>query len=96
MVANANCYYRINDNLTWNNISISVTGSSMQASIPSQPNGTIIAYYISLTDIYGYESGILPIAANLTPIKNANLPYFILVGYELLVEEDSTNKQMTE
>ena len=36
----------------------------------------------------GNESGVTPIASNLTPINNANLPYFIMVGYEVMEEED--------
>ena len=62
--------------------------SSFTTTIPAQPNGTVVSYYISLTDNYGNESGITPVAANLMPINNANLPYFILVGYELVSEED--------
>ena len=34
------------------------------------------------------ESAVTPIAANLTPINNANLPYFIMVGFEMIEEED--------
>ena len=62
--------------------------SSFTATIPAQPNGNIVSYYISLTDNYGNESGITPIAANLAPLKNANLPYFIMIGYDLVQEED--------
>ena len=59
-----------------------------QATISGQPDGTVIAYYISLTDIYGYQSAITPMAANISPVNNANVPYFILVGYNLVAEED--------
>jgi hypothetical protein len=48
----------------------------------------VIAYYISLSDNYGNESGITPMAANLSPLENANVPYFIMVGYDLVEEED--------
>jgi hypothetical protein len=65
--------------------------SSFSATIPAQPNGTVVAYYLSLTDNFGNESAVSPIAANLTPIKDANLPYFILIGYELMQEEDFDN-----
>ena len=27
-------------------------------------------------------------AANISPVNNANVPYFILVGYNLVAEED--------
>ena len=86
-LGSANCSYRLNDATTWNNLAMSGV-SSFTTTIPAQPSGTVIAYYISLTDNYGNESGITPMAANLSPLNNANLPYFIMVGYELLAEED--------
>jgi len=86
-LGSADCHYRLNDTNSWTNMPMSGT-SSFTTTIPSQPNGTVVAYYISLTDNYGNESGVTPVAANLAPINNANLPYFILVGYELSEEED--------
>ena len=86
-LGSADCYYRLNDANSWTNMPMSGT-SSFTTTIPAQPNGTVVAYYISLTDNYGNESGVTPVAANLAPINNANLPYFILVGYELSEEED--------
>ena len=86
-LGSANCFYRLNDATTWTNLSMSGT-SSFTTTIPGQPNGTVIAYYISLSDSYGNESGITPMAANLSPLVNANLPYFVMVGYELVEEED--------
>ena len=86
-LGSADCYYRLNDANSWTNMPMSGT-SSYTTTIPAQPNGTVVAYYISLTDNYGNESAVTPVAGNLTPINNANLPYFILVGYELSEEED--------
>lgn len=83
-----NCHYRINNSNSWTTVAMSSAGTNYQANIPSQPNGTIIAYYISLEDNFGNESAITPMAANIIPIKDANLPYFILIGYELMEEED--------
>ena len=87
-LASANCFYRVNDNTTWNSLAMIANGNSFTTTIPAQPNGSVLAYYISLTDNYGFESGINPQEANVMPIKDANLPYFILVGYELFDEED--------
>ena len=86
-LGSTNCYYRVNDNSTWNSLIMNGT-TSFTATIPAQPNGTVIAYYISLDDTFGNESGVTPIAANLMPIRNANLPNFILVGFEMIEEED--------
>ena len=87
-LSSANCFYRLNDDPNWNNIPMTSNGNNFTASIPAQNAGNIVAYYISLTDNYGFESGITPQEANFTPIKDANLPYFIMVGYELYEEED--------
>ena len=87
-LSTANCFYRVNDDPNWNNIPMNANGNNFTATIPSQDNGNIVAYYISLTDNYGFESGINPQESNFQPIKDANLPYFIMVGYELYEEED--------
>ena len=91
-LSTADCYYRINSDTSWNHLSMTLTGTgnnqNAQATISGQPDGTVIAYYISLTDIYGYQSAITPMAANISPVNNANVPYFILVGYNLVAEED--------
>ncbi|MEE2931177.1 MAG: hypothetical protein VX370_01455 [Bacteroidota bacterium] len=87
-LGSAKCSYRLNNSTTWNSILMNPVGVNYQATIPAQLNGTVIAYYISLEDNFGFESGITPMAANIIPIKDANLPYFILVGYELREEED--------
>ena len=87
-LSSANCFYRVNDNTTWNSLTMTANGNNYTTTIPAQPNGSVVAYYISLTDNYGFESGITPQEANVMPIKDANLPYFIMIGYELVDEED--------
>ena len=86
-LGSTNCFYRLNDATTWNNLVMS-GASSFTTTIPAQPNGTVVAYYISLTDNFGNESGITPMAANVSPLDNANIPYFIMIGYDLVEEED--------
>ena len=86
-LGSTNCFYRLNNATSWNSLTMSGT-SPFTTTIPAQPNGTVVAYYISLTDNFGNESGVTPPAANLTPINNANLPYFIMVGFEKVDEED--------
>ena len=91
-LSSANCFYRLNNSTSWIDLPMNLTGpvsnQTAQIDIPAQSDGNIIAYYISITDIYGYQSGIKPMAANLTPLNNANLPYYILVGYNLISTED--------
>ncbi|MDC3154425.1 hypothetical protein OA956_05125, partial [Bacteroidota bacterium] len=87
-LGDVNCFYRLNKDTTWNVTNLTSSGNNYTANIPSQPAGTIIAYYLSMEDIYGIESGVTPMKSNFTPINYANVPYFILVGYELMEEED--------
>lgn len=87
-----NCFYRVNDVTNWTTLTMTGT-TSFTTTIPAQLPGTIVAYYISLEDNYGNESGVTPMASNLLPITNANLPNFVLVGYEMIEEAnfDFTN-----
>ena len=86
-LGSANCYYKLNDANSWS--SLVMNGNfSYNTTIPAQPSGTVVAYYLSLTDNYGNESAITPIAANLSPNSKANLPYFIMVDFEVVEEED--------
>ena len=76
-IRTVNCY-KLNNATSWNTVPMTGT-TSFTTIIPAQPNGTIVSYYISLEDTYGNETGVTPIAANLSPLKNANLPYFIMI-----------------
>ena len=46
-LGSTNCFYKINDASTWTNLSMNGV-TSFNVSIPSQPNGTVISYYLSL------------------------------------------------
>ena len=84
---NAYCYYKVNNSNLWDSIPLSVvSGNDYSAQIPMQNSGTVVAYYLSLTDVYGKKAAVTPFSAHLD--KHANLPYFILVGYELEEEQD--------
>ena len=86
-LGSTNCYYKINDANSWTILQMNGV-TSFTTSIPSQANGTVISYYLSLTDNFGNESAVTPIAANILPIKDANLPNYILVGFDIMQEED--------
>ena len=84
---NAYCFYKINDDLVWDSVPLLITsGSDYSGQIPSQPSGTIVSYYLAVVDMYAKKSAITPFSAHLS--EHANLPYYILVGYELQNEED--------
>ena len=45
----ANCYYRINNNIAWIDLPMNGNANNWQVNIPSQSEGTVLAYYISLS-----------------------------------------------
>lgn len=81
------CYYQLNESGTWLTAAMpNIGGNNYQGSIPAQPEGTIIQYYVAATDIWGKESAVVPIGAN---ADEPTLPYFIMVGWDLMATEDS-------
>ncbi len=85
-LVNVKLYYKLNRLGTWNGINMTNTsGSNYTASIPAQPQGTVIGYYIGLEGNNGNLSAVQPIAANLS---NPNIPYYILNGVTLMGMED--------
>lgn len=82
----AKVFYKLNRNGAWTDLVLNNTsGNSYTATIPAQPAGTLISYYLGLEGSGGILSSVQPIEAN---IADPNLPYYILVGYELLHRED--------
>ena len=83
--------YRINDGATWTEVNLpNIGGNVYSASIPAQPNGTVVAYYVALKNLNGTLANVQPIAADLT---EPNVPYYILVGYDENRIEDFDNFQ---
>lgn len=79
-------YYKLNRTGAWTGLSMTNTsGTTYTASIPAQPQGTVIGYYIGLEGTTGVMSAVQPVAADLA---NPNIPYFILNGVTLMHEED--------
>lgn len=64
-------------------------GASYEATIPAQPQGTIIEYYFKIEDTNGCGGVVLPSKADQE--VEPNLPYFAIVGYEELHLEDFDN-----
>lgn len=80
-------FYRLNNEPDWNSVLMTNTsGTVYGASIPAQPEGTVIAYYLAVEDIFGQLSSVQPVAA---AQADPNLPYYILVGYALQATEDA-------
>lgn len=61
------------------------TGTNYLGTIPAQPKGTIIEYYLGLEDNCGTLTNIMPSGAD---AANPNIPYYVMVGYDQLLTED--------
>ncbi len=85
-LANVKLFYKLNRLGAWTGINMTNTsGSAYSTTIPAQPQGTVIGYYIGLEGNNGNLSAVQPIAANLA---NPNIPYYILNGVTLMNMED--------
>lgn len=78
--------YRLNSGTQWTEVVMDhLGGSDYSGTIPSQPAGTVVAYYVGITDSFGQLSAVQPIGA---AQPEPNLPHYILVGCELIAMED--------
>lgn len=83
----ASLFYKVNDETEWTAVEMTATGEgNYQASIPAQPTGTVVAYYVGLRDIFGQTSAVNPLAADRF---DPGLPNYILVGYDLAATENA-------
>lgn len=81
-----NVFYRVGNTGAFTSVSMSNTGgNNFEALLPAQPKGTIIEYYLAMEDNCGTLTNITPSKANET---NPNIPYYIMVGFDLLLHED--------
>lgn len=80
--------YRLNDG-AWQSAMMSATGNDQyETTIPAQPVGTIISYYVGLLDVNNVLSGVTPVGADQA---DPNLPNYILVGYAEQLTENLDN-----
>ncbi|MBI1288544.1 MAG: T9SS type A sorting domain-containing protein [Flavobacteriales bacterium] len=83
--------YRVNDGTTWSTVSLSnTTGNNYAGTIPAQPIGTVVAYYVALQNLNGTLANVQPFAADL---DDPNVPYYIMVGFTQNRIEDFDNFQ---
>ncbi|HRF79099.1 MAG TPA: hypothetical protein PL070_03340, partial [Flavobacteriales bacterium] len=85
----ASLFYKINDQVDWTTtVMTSPNEGSYVASIPPQPAGTLVSYYVGLRDIFGQTSSVNPIASDK---PDPGLPNYVLVGYALAATENADN-----
>lgn len=83
-------YYRVGNSGSFSLFSFANTGgNNFQGTIPAQPNGTIVEYYLGIEDDCGTFLNVTPAGAD--DAVNPNIPYYILVGYDELLSEDFDN-----
>lgn len=88
----AKLFHRVNDETAWNETElVNSSGNNYSATIPEQPNGSVIAYYVALENLNGVLAGVQPLASHLDPYPN--LPYFIMVGYDVVHWQDFDTEQ---
>lgn len=80
-------YYKVNNGTGWNELPMTTSdGSFYETQIPAQAPGTLVAYYLSLKDIFDQQSSVTPIGADRT---DPGLPYYFLVDYSLQATENA-------
>lgn len=79
-----NCYFKVN-NGSYFTAPMTASGNNYSVDIPAQPVGTVIAYYLGAEDINGLLTAVKPVGADQ---PDPNIPYFILVGYQLKKTDD--------
>lgn len=84
--AGAVLYWRTDDVSPWTSIAMTGTPPNLTASIPSQPAGTIVRYYIGVSDNISTIANIQPRSADNS--TNPNIPYYILVNFQRFVFDD--------
>ncbi|MDX9752105.1 MAG: hypothetical protein RBT71_13580, partial [Flavobacteriales bacterium] len=85
-LAGVRAFYRLNNETGWSSVLMAPAGGDLYAAeLPAQPAGTIIHYYLAVEDVFGALSSVLPVGA---AMADPNLPFNILVGYDLMATED--------
>lgn len=90
-IGGANIYWRTAPGASYTMTEMTdLGGSTFEANLPAQPIGTIIEYYFKVDDTNGCGGVTLPKKADQD--VEPNLPYFVLVGFNLIEYEDFDNE----
>ncbi len=89
-IGDVTLHYRKIGETAWNSMVMEDKGATFYSvELPGMQNGDIIEYYFGIADIFAQPAAVEPIKADLT--GDANLPYFLLIGYSELAREDFDN-----
>ncbi|MGA1666328.1 MAG: T9SS type A sorting domain-containing protein [Bacteroidia bacterium] len=92
LVSGARLIYRLNNNPLSSCDTVVLTqgtGGNYTGTIPGQPRGTIVRYYVGLTDLTGVSGGSYPPFSDLS--SNPGLWFNFLVGFQNLTNLDLEN-----
>lgn len=79
--------YRSTPDGEWEELEMAESDSGFEATLPAQPAGTVMAYYVFISDDFGGLSAVDPVGA--AAEEYPNLPHYTLVGVEPLLINDS-------
>ncbi len=86
-VSDVTLFYRVNGATTFTDVPMAnVGGNTWEADIPGQAQGSVIAYYLGVSDIFGQLSGVTPLGASKP--GDPNLPNFVLVDMQVALTDD--------
>ncbi len=89
-VEGAVLHYKVTNASPWVEVPMTIAGSNYTAQIPGQPGGTIVAYYMTVADVFGNtNSAVTPAGSQF--VDEGYLPNYILVGFNLIATEDGDN-----
>jgi len=84
-VAGALLFWRTDDVSAWNQVVMTGTLPNLTGTIPAQAAGTIVRYYVAVTDNQSTVANVLPTGADAV---DPNIPYYILVDHTRFVIDD--------
>ena len=82
----ARLHYRTSPNDEYTVVNMSQSGDVFSHAIPGLPQGSVVEYFLDVTDTFGQTSAVTPVASERQ--INGNLPNYVLVGVEPVLIND--------
>ena len=82
----ARLHYRSSPNDAYTVVELTQDGDVFSHAIPGLPQGSVVEYFLDVTDTFGQISAVTPVASERQ--VNGNLPNYVLVGVEPVLIND--------
>ena len=82
----ARLHYRSSPNDAYTVVEMAQDGDVFSYAIPGLPQGSVVEYFMDVTDTFGQTSAVTPVASERQ--VNGNLPNYVLVGVEPVLIND--------